>query len=243
MSLTKLLINKVLKEVHPCTSITDESIGCLIGLFHKYDNMTLEQIINDTTGQLKIHAMKNDTKEKVIEYLLAEILELSGGIACDFHKSSITLTHLWIAILNDHELTLLFPHPIVPVIHNYDTDKYGCRKKLGKHYAPIKKTISKQFASANITLSSDARSIIYNLVFQCNLYFEEKSCIEKITALGKKYNENMYPLEQLRQIISEMLIERLKNIGKKITFTDVSNSVETMINDSKPNCDFLLDFN
>ena len=244
MSVNKQLIKKVLGEVHPDNSITNEAIDWLIKLFHKYDNMTREQVIGDMNGQLVVHASKNDTKEKVIEYILAEILELAGNCTRDHRKIKITILHVWVGILNDAELALVFTHPSVHVIPDFG-DKYGEHEKLKKYYRPTKKMLNEQLNT--IMLNSDAKFVLYNTLFQCNLYHDKNTCIEKIKSLGKTYDKKYYPLEQLRLIVLELLNQKLTLLcgpnNKTITFTDVNDIIENIVTEHGLNYEFLKNTN
>lgn len=244
MSVNKQLIKKVLGEVHPDNSITNEAIDWLIKLFHKYDDMTREQVIGDMNGELIKHASKNDTKEKVIEYLLAEILELAGTCARDHRKIKITIVHIWLGILNDVELSLIFTHPSVHVIPDFG-EKYGERKKLKKYYRPTKKMLNEHLN--HIMLNNDAKFVLYNTLFQCNLYCDKNTCIEKIKSLGKTYDVHQHPLEQLRLIVLELLEQKLALLSgpnnKTITFTDVNNIIENIVTEHGLNYEFLKNTN
>jgi histone H2A len=61
----------------------------------------------------------------VLEYLTAEILEISGNIARDFKKQRIVPRHIQLAIRNDEELNNLLQHVVIsyggviPNIHTY----------------------------------------------------------------------------------------------------------------------------
>lgn len=240
MSINKQLIKKVLREVHPDASITSESIEWLIKLFCKYDTMSREQIINDLSGQLVNHAIKYGTREKVIEYILAEILELSGNCARDNHMNRITVLHLWIGILSDAELKLLFPHPSVHLIPIFDTTKYGDSKKV-KSYHLHKKLLKETFD--NLMLNSDAKMVLYHTVFQCNMYYDKDRCIEKILSLGKTYDANLNHLEQLRLIVLDLLKQKLTLLSsnnKTITFTDVSKTIENIVLEYGSKYEFLI---
>ncbi len=50
----------------------------------------------------------------VVEYLIAEILEISGNCAKDNKKHRITPRHMQLAIRNDEELCKLFEHITLP---------------------------------------------------------------------------------------------------------------------------------
>lgn len=233
MSVNNKFITKVLNKVHPGTKITSESVGLLINLFHKYDDMTREQIIESTIGQLTIHATKYQTKEKVIEYLLAEVLELAGHTTHDAHRVQITPLHIWIGIINDEELTLLFPHPTVPIMTSAmrENKMYGEKSQLKKLYTPKVKMIDEYISS--LILNKDAKLAIRNIVFQCNLYHNKEACIEKIKSLGETYSHDYEPLDQLRRIVLNKLRQTLEsNIDNEvyiITFTDVDDTLEKII--------------
>jgi hypothetical protein len=44
----------------------------------------------------------------VLEYMTAEVLELSGNAARDYKKCNITPRHIYLAIANDEELNTVF---------------------------------------------------------------------------------------------------------------------------------------
>ncbi len=59
----------------------------------------------------------------VLEYLTAELLELSGNVAKDFHRKTITPRHIYLAVENDQELenllrdVTIMESGVVPNIH------------------------------------------------------------------------------------------------------------------------------
>ncbi|WOG94791.1 hypothetical protein DCAR_0314088 [Daucus carota subsp. sativus] len=50
----------------------------------------------------------------VLEYLAAEVLDLSGNAAKDFRKTRITPRHIQLAVQNDEELSLLLRSVTIP---------------------------------------------------------------------------------------------------------------------------------
>eukprot|EP00831_Metopus_contortus_P076869 TRINITY_DN7121_c0_g1_i2.p3 TRINITY_DN7121_c0_g1~~TRINITY_DN7121_c0_g1_i2.p3 ORF type:complete len:104 (-),score=16.66 TRINITY_DN7121_c0_g1_i2:210-521(-) len=60
----------------------------------------------------------------ILEYLAAEVLELSGNAAADNRKKTITERHIMLAIRNDEELNNLCRGGIIPEagkLHNIHT--------------------------------------------------------------------------------------------------------------------------
>ncbi len=65
-----------------------------------------------------------------VEYLIAEVLELSGNVARDTKKARITQRHIKIAILNDEELNKFFKNAVIgggvlPKINEKVTENSG----------------------------------------------------------------------------------------------------------------------
>jgi len=132
--LTDVEILKVLSQMHPDNKIRQDAIeevkGIVQKLYTKLITLPMYSIENFQTvlpGELGKHAYSELKKYTVaermlnhpaifhsvdgkgtniiLEYIVAELLELSGNVAHDFHKVNITPDHLKTAIGNDVELS------------------------------------------------------------------------------------------------------------------------------------------
>lgn len=75
----------------------------------------------------------------VLEYLAAELLELSGKVALDNNKKRIIPRHLQVAIRNDEELNKLLSHVtisrggVLPMIHQVLLPKKSRSRQSKEH--------------------------------------------------------------------------------------------------------------
>jgi hypothetical protein len=137
-------ISTILSQVHPDTQIDaearDKVKSIIENLANKKQNLTVDQWINNTLiGELATHATSesrtgnpdnttvaafpNFTRNEVavLEYILAEVLELAGNHARDrdrdsenYQESTIDIYDLYSAINNDEELRIVFKNDIPP---------------------------------------------------------------------------------------------------------------------------------
>src|SRR3990167_3220423 len=97
-------VKTILGEVHSHLTIDVEAATVIVEILQKARN-------DPIPGELKIHADREVAKSRgqdptraKREYLAAEILELAGNVARDFHRKYITVRDILIAIRNDQEL-------------------------------------------------------------------------------------------------------------------------------------------
>jgi histone H2A len=102
----------------------------------------IEKIIRENSGsRMRVGEAAPVYLAAVIEYLCAEILELSGNTARDMKRSTITTRHIFLAIENDEELKELFEKikfkfvggGVLPNIHH----KLLPKKKKNKRKHPL----------------------------------------------------------------------------------------------------------
>lgn len=119
----EILIKTVLRQVHPDTKISSKAVQLIVELIQplisKFAYATPQEFSSTVLpGELAKHAMKEytktGTKEGVIEYLIAEILELSGNAARDNRSVTISQWHVYITLQNDQEFLQLFKDQIKP---------------------------------------------------------------------------------------------------------------------------------
>jgi hypothetical protein len=165
MHITKKVVSRILKQIHPDASIDTEAVSWLHEMFQDYIDKDADTILGLLPGELNKHAKieyeKKGDIEDIFEYLLAEILELSGNCARDQKKMRITAYHMWLAILNDVELAVLFKRPNVPVLLDLNMEAI---KVHGSHRArALKGKITQRNSTANI--------FTFFLILSVSLYF------------------------------------------------------------------------
>jgi histone H2A len=72
----------------------------------------------------------------VLEYIVAEVLELAGNAAKDNKRSRITPRHIQLAVRNDDELNQFFGQAVIAqggVLPNIHPVLLPAKKKKGKH--------------------------------------------------------------------------------------------------------------
>ena len=232
---TKQLILQVLKEIHPETLISVESQELLIHLFSRFDSMLRNQILDLATEgtPLRTQMEKHATKEKVIDYLLSEIIELSGNRAADRHHKTITAWDVWACLEADQELRPIFsPLPKLPIHRN--TEEY--REELKGHWHPTKKMINEALGETTFKCSDDVRQILYYILLQCNQ--TTSVCLNRISQLGAVYDPTYkHPVEHVRTLVLQQIITDLQNKFPegKITFSQL----EQVVNDLDDSYDFI----
>lgn len=123
------LIERVMSQTHPDMHYKKNMIDYVNNLTYpiylqinaaKTLDELIEKIKKILNGKLVIHAVSEavryyirnkdleKAKEVVIEYLNAEISELSGNVAHDYNKETINFLYINMAIANDEELYKLF---------------------------------------------------------------------------------------------------------------------------------------
>ena len=76
-----------------------------------------------TSGKLRISKQAGIAQAAVLEYMCAEILELSGNATKDNKKRQIKVRHIQLAIRNDEELSKVFKNVdikaggVIPNLH------------------------------------------------------------------------------------------------------------------------------
>lgn len=242
---SKQKIIHVLKQVHPDTRISGESVAIIQNLFSIFDNLTETETLNLLSGELKKHAISEQTKaikkgenglSAIMEYLSAEILELSGNCARDCRKMTITGYHIWLSILGDAELETSFakmkPHlKIIPHISKEALIEHG------RHIRPEKGKLKDQFKDNSIKIDSTIfNPIYYTIIHFGNTCLTDKSLKEKIQSFGEVPEQSSeLLLSQLYDIVIDKLIKEMAEHGEKITLTALNQIVLKLFPNEKFN--------
>jgi hypothetical protein len=248
MNKTKIL--NVLKQIHPNTKISTESIQIIQNLFNIFDGVEHDEILKELLNlkpyesELYKFALKESNKKNVPieknnainEYLLAEILELSGNSARDNKLKTINATHIWLAIFNDDELKKLFSNnlPSISPFYRinpeiYDKYKSLCMPQLNK----IKDTLKQNNIKYEPII---IKNIKYILNYFTNLCSSNDELVKKIICLN--LNETIFSIQKYHQIILQKLIDKMIIINKKVNYTILNDIFEDIF----PNIKFDINY-
>jgi hypothetical protein len=228
-------IISVLKQIHPNNRISSESIEILQKLFSKFDKLNHTEILEliPQESQLYIHALnesnkRNDSKDKIIniiEYLLAEILKLSGNSARDNKKIIITANNVWLAIFNDDELKELFLDKMLSIspFHHikqeiYDIYGSSCMVRLNK----IKSILDINDIIYEPVIIKYIRYILFYFTNLCS----SKELKNKIKSINP--NETNISFQQYHLMILEKMINKMKLLNNKINITRLNDIFEDL---------------
>jgi histone H2A len=156
----------------------------------------------------------------VMEYLAAEVLELSGNAARDNHRSRVTPRHVFLAVAIDEELKKLLKNVIIsqggnlPNIH-----PFLIKNKTGK--VDLDETSMKK-SDTNINTNEKAKQAILE---QPQTNNESNKSIEQVTNNGTDNNkQHEEPQEEAnatkeQETSREVVIEETKKQTKSTTVT------------------------
>ena len=232
------LINKNLNFLHPNLNITDEAVDWLVRMFGKYIDMKVNDIILFLPDEFEQHAsdqaMKNKGKQHqaVIDYLLAETLELSGNRARDMKKKIITPYHICLAVETD--MMDIFDKPNIPIVVQ-QSELHGKKGVFSK--AKLKKKLMEHGIQSN--QSDDAFIAILNILNAVALsprYTSESDVSAKIRKIGGMYDAKAgYYIAQLQYALLDRLFDLIDNTN--ICFTIIN----TIVGNAKDTFEYLFD--
>jgi hypothetical protein len=230
------LVKLVLSQVHPDTKISQESIEWCTNMFVKYVQMPYDEIIELLPGELQKHAISEGNKKQyigrkqagVIEYLLAEVLELAGNVVRDSKKVIISPLHIWKGVMNDEELQQIFDIlniPVFPIISIKSLEVHKRNSKMSK--VDLKRWLS--YNNIGIGDTTDQFNILLNIMCEVgNNYTDIHHLRDKLDKLGRNPTDNgLLDIVQMQHKILELLF---KEIGENpITFTTINTTFGSCI--------------
>ena len=228
--LSRKKICEILKQVHPDTGIEKEATIWLHVILEESFNMSSQELLDSLPGELGKHAVKEFTKlpkaESIIDYLLAEILELSGNCARDHERARISPFHLWMAIENDEELLQVFKSytPILPLKVQKSSDNDIIHGKSGLTKASVRGALKDK----EINLRPDEFNIILNILTQAsNHYLHDKDIIGKLESMGC-ISDGTLPNRTLQKTLLDVLIDKFCQNSEdgNISFTKFNTIVK-----------------
>lgn len=235
-------IRRRLSSVHKNLKITDEAIDNIKQMLHEFTDIDFDTLINNFGPGLKKCALINcgevhDSVKKyelTIEYLLFEILELAGNCCLDNGKKTVSVFHIWNAIVCDEELLELFKKYICIYCVQYTG---VIPSKIHKKKIIIDKKIVKQkLLDAHIDIDYYAIIIMYNMVtYAANKYIISEDILKKLSLLGSdigetQFRDDTYLLLLLQQKLLDIIIGECKKLDQKITCTTLHNISKSMMN-------------
>ena len=154
------LVKDVLRDVHPSLSITNDAVNMVLYILRPVfdqikhsSNMeeTLKQLMKDTLIKISYGCYQKDSMrygrrkpQNVIEYLIAELVELGGIRALDYGKKRITTLDIYLPIYTDDDLYYTLYKYMIPFPGSDLIQEYGMWLPLN-YIKAIPYTLSRDF--------------------------------------------------------------------------------------------------
>lgn len=117
-----------------------------------------EYVAGKKTGGMRVSPTSGVYLAAVIEYIMAEILELAGNAAKDFNKVQINNRHIYLSISGDEELDKLFMEDLKAIIPESGVIPHVHTKLLPKARKEIYDSDKDEYVKAPLTAAQKAQN-------------------------------------------------------------------------------------
>lgn len=231
-------IVNILRKKRPDMSISGESLKWMEILLKDIYDSDCNDILNmlDNIGctwlckyaREEIHKNKDKMSEKdaLLEYLTAEIIELSVYRCRDHNLRRIVPQHIFIAILNDEELREVFH---VPKWFKLPNLKLDTLEYYGPSARPKIIDIKNEIHTSMTKITE--KTIRYLLMEASNIYCPEDKLREKYKSMNIVYEISFgktKPITKLHQHLTRIINENISKDCGQLTITELHRIIESM---------------
>ena len=154
-------------------------------------------------------------QKEAVNYIIDEIIELSGNVARDHNKSIINNYHIWKAIYNDKELlqTITNLDDKLPKIPMNIEEDFDAREVHRDEYEFSYTDIEIHLYTTRFGFSDLGRKTIHDILLQAsNIYNTSEKIKNKIAELSNCDSDalnDMYTISDLHNILINTLVDKI----------------------------------
>jgi hypothetical protein len=223
----KHMVKTVLSQVHPDTKIGSKAVQLMLELLKplvsKLSHMSAQEFNSKVLpGELGKHAnaqyRKANNKLAIVDYLIGEMMELSGNAARDNRVSTITQWHIYLALINDEELLKLFQDHIKPFPY--------IDPAMDQPYK--KNTLKIKDIKDEWKLGVKPNKVLRNIAYYLVVYYLGKSRGELgklIDALEFPRNDDLPPIFELQYAVLGNIVNQIEananSVKSRVGFEEI----------------------
>ena len=239
MPVTEEQVQKEMKFIHPDQKLSSDGVQTIQFILRELSDLSMDEIskylskeidkcarseynkikIKCQGGYKKYELETEDDIEKLaqkeaVNYLIAEIIELSGNVARDYCKTTINSFHIWKAIYDDEELLQTVSRldnklPKIPMNIKEDLE---AKEFYGNEYKFSYANIEANLRTTKFSFSKLAKETIYKIFIQAsNIYNTPEKIKSKISEIAGSDPESFdnYTIFYLHNLLINILISKI----------------------------------